>query len=161
MSGTEGLLIVGAHTRLGYVHYLRKRYDEAYAEYRRELEFLASSDHALRERTLIEIHQKLAALHAARGDMDQAARFGNLAIEGLERRVAAGADDPATRYYVAGVYAQRSDVANTLKHLDLPLKRLRLFTTWRLERDPDFAPVRSQQAFAERLAAAAGKLPLS
>ena len=24
MSGTEGLLIVGAHARLGYVHYLRR-----------------------------------------------------------------------------------------------------------------------------------------
>ncbi|HET7031570.1 MAG TPA: protein kinase, partial [Casimicrobiaceae bacterium] len=59
MSGTEGLLIVGAHARLGYVHYLRRDYDSAYVEYRRELEYLTSSDHALRERTLIELHQKL------------------------------------------------------------------------------------------------------
>ena len=29
MSGTEGLLIVGAHARLGYVHYLRADYDGA------------------------------------------------------------------------------------------------------------------------------------
>ena len=40
MSGTEGLLIVGAHARLGYVHYLRGDYDAAYAEFRRELEYV-------------------------------------------------------------------------------------------------------------------------
>jgi tetratricopeptide (TPR) repeat protein/predicted Ser/Thr protein kinase len=141
MSGTEGLLIVGAHARLGYVHYLREDYDGAYAEYRRELEYLTSSDHALRERTLIELHQKLSALHDARGDGVQATRFGNLAIEWLERRVAAGSDDPATRYYVAAVFARRGDVDQTLKHLALPLSRLPQFTRWRLRRDIDFRAV--------------------
>jgi tetratricopeptide (TPR) repeat protein len=138
MSGTEGLLIVGAHARLGYVHYLRHEYDAAYSEYRRELEYLTSSDHALRERTLIELHQKLSALHAARGEPDQAERFGTLAVEGLERRVAAGADDPATRYYVAAVFARRNDADRTMKHLALPLSRLPQFTRWRLPRDIDF-----------------------
>ena len=141
MSGTEGLLIVGAHARLGYVHYLRQQYDAAYAEYRRELEYLTTSDHALRERTLIELHQKLSALHDARGDAEQAARFGGLAIEGLERRVAAGSDDPATRYYVAAVFARRGDLEQTCKHLALPLSRLPQFTRWRLPRDIDFRNV--------------------
>ena len=138
MSGTEGLLIVGAHARLGYVHYLRQEHDAAYREYRRELEYLTSSDHALRERTLIELHQKLSALHDARGDKVEAVRFGDLAIEALERRVAAGSDDPATRYYVAAVYARRGNVNETIKHLALPLSRLPLFTRWRLPRDIDF-----------------------
>jgi TolB-like protein/predicted Ser/Thr protein kinase/Tfp pilus assembly protein PilF len=141
MSGTEGLLIVGAHARLGYVHYLRQDYDASYAEYRRELEYLNSSDHALRERTLIELHQKLSALHDARGDRDQALRFGNLAVEALERRVAAGSDDPATRYYVAAVFARRGELEPTLKHLALPLSRLPQFTRWRLPRDVDFRRV--------------------
>jgi tetratricopeptide (TPR) repeat protein len=141
MSGTEGLLIVGAHARLGYVHYLRQQYDAAYAEYRRELEYLTTSDHALRERTLIELHQKLSALHEARGDAEQTARFGDLAIEGLKRRVAAGSDDPATRYYVAAVFARRGDLEQTRKHLSLPLSRLPQFTRWRLPRDIDFRPV--------------------
>jgi TolB-like protein/Flp pilus assembly protein TadD/predicted Ser/Thr protein kinase len=147
ISGTEGLLIVGAHTRLGYVHYLRSQYDEAYAEYRRELEFLATTDHVLRERTLIELHQKLGAVQAARGARDDAERFGKLSIQGLQNRLAAGADDPATRYYVAAVYAQRGDVQSTLMHLNLPLTRLRAFTLWRLQRDPDFALVRQDPAF--------------
>lgn len=152
ISGTEGLLIVGAHTRLGHVHYLRGEYDEAYAEYRRELEFMATSDHALRERTLIELHQKLGAVQAARGERKDAERFGNLSIQGLQNRLAAGADDPATRYYVAAVYAQRGDVQNTLMHLSLPLARLKAFTLWRLPRDPDFAPVRDDPAFVAGIA---------
>ena len=107
MSGTEGLLIVGAHSRLGYVHYLRGDYDAAYAEYRRELEYVTTSDHALRERTLIELQQKLSALQRARGDREAADRFGDMAIEAHTRRVASGGDDPATRYYMAALYAGR------------------------------------------------------
>ena len=144
MSGTEGLLIVGAHARLGYVHYLRGNYESAYVEYRRELEFVTTSDHALRERTLIELHQKLSALQRARGDLEGANRFGDMAIEAHTRRLANGADDPATRYYMAALYAGRGDVERTREHLALPLARLPQFTRWRLERDRDFDPVRSQ-----------------
>ena len=144
MSGTEGLLIVGAHSRLGYVHYLRGNYDAAYVEYRRELEYVTTSDHALRERTLIELHQKLSALYRARGDREAADRFGDLAIEAHTRRVASGGDDPATRYYMAALYAGRGDVERTREHLALPLRRLPAFTMWRLERDREFEAVRSQ-----------------
>jgi tetratricopeptide (TPR) repeat protein len=144
MSGTEGLLIVGAHARLGYVHYLRQNYDSAYVEYRRELEYLTTSDHVLRERTLIELHQKLSALLRARGDREAADRFADMAIQAHKRRVASGADDPATRYYMAALYAGRGDLEGTREHLALPLARLPEFTKWRIARDRDFDPVRSQ-----------------
>ena len=146
MSGTEGLLIVGAHSRLGYVHYLRGNYDAAYTEFRRELEWLSTSDHSLRERTVIELHQKLSAVYYARGEEAEAIRFGDLAIQAHARRVAAGADDPATRYYIAAIYARRGDVAHTREHLALPLGRLPQFTRWRIARDPDFARVRDALA---------------
>jgi serine/threonine protein kinase/tetratricopeptide (TPR) repeat protein len=144
ISGTEGLLIVGAHARLGYVQYLRGDYDAAYAEFRRELEYVATSDHALRERTLIELHQKLSAVHHARGENAEALRFGDLAIQAHAQRVATGADDPATRYYIAAVYARRGDVEHTKEHLALPLSRLPQFTRWRLARDIEFDGVRDQ-----------------
>jgi eukaryotic-like serine/threonine-protein kinase len=144
MSGTEGLLIVGAFARLGYVRYLRGDYESAYAEFRRELEWVNTSDHALRERTVIELHQKISAVHHARGEDAEAIRFGDLAIQAHARRVAAGADDPATRYYIAAVYARRGDVEHTHEHLALPLSRLPQFTRWRLERDIDFDRVREQ-----------------
>jgi len=144
MSGTEGLLIVGAHSRLGYVHYLRGNYDAAYAEFRRELEWVNTSDHSLRERTVIELHQKLSAVHYARGEEAEAIRFGDLAIQAHARRVAAGADDPATRYYIAAIYARRGDVVHTREHLALPLNWLPQFTRWRIARDVDFDRVRDR-----------------
>jgi serine/threonine protein kinase len=154
MSGTEGLLIVGAHARLGYVFYRRGEYDRAREEYRRELDFLTTTDHALRERTLVELHQKLSAVNEAAGEHDTAQRWGQLAIEEMDRRIAVSADDPATRYYAAAVYAGRGDVVPTLAHLAFPLRQFPLFTRWRLERDPDFDRVRGTRAFIDAIRSA-------
>src|SRR5256885_3313218 len=57
ISGKEGLQIVGAHSRLGYACYRQGRFDDAIREYERELDFLSSSDHALRDRTLLGLDQ--------------------------------------------------------------------------------------------------------
>ena len=88
MSGTQGLLLVGARSRLGYVFYRRGQYDEAIREYRRELEFVSMSDHALRERTTIEICQKLAAAYQRKGDRGERADL--LRPGGARLRPAAG-----------------------------------------------------------------------
>ena len=74
ISGEEGLLVVGAHTRLGYVHYREGRYADAVQEYLRELAFLAPSDHVLKDRTLIELHQKLGAAYLRLGQAADAER---------------------------------------------------------------------------------------
>ena len=153
MSGTQGLIVVGAHTRLGYVHYLAGRYDEAIREYRRELTFLTHAEHALRERSLIEVRQKLAAAYARLGDTTTAADFAAQAQEGFERRLAAGGDDPFTRYYAAALAAERHDVDGVLAHLARPLAELGAFTRWRLPRDPDFAAVVTDARVAARLRA--------
>ena len=63
ISGEEGFLVVGAHTRLGYVFYRLGRYDDALKEYQTELLYLSASDHVLKERSLIELHQKLGAVY--------------------------------------------------------------------------------------------------
>jgi serine/threonine protein kinase/tetratricopeptide (TPR) repeat protein len=151
VSGTQGLMIVGAHTRLGYVLYLQGRYNAARDEYFRERDFLVGTDHGLRERSLIELHQKLSALHDAEGNSEAAERYAALALSAFNARLAAGADDPATRYYIAAIYARRGDVAGALEHLAAALARYPLFTQWRLQRDPDFARVRSDATFAERI----------
>ncbi len=153
MSGTQGLIVVGAHTRLGYVHYLAGRYDEAIREYRRELTFLVHAEHALRERSLIEVRQKLAAAYARLGQAAEAAEFAAQAQEGFERRLAAGSDDPFTRYYAAALAAGRHDVEAVLAHLARPLAELGAFTRWRLPRDPDFAEVLRDARMAARLGA--------
>jgi serine/threonine protein kinase/tetratricopeptide (TPR) repeat protein len=155
VSGTQGLMIVGANTRLGYVHYLRGDYAAARDEYFRERDFLAGTDHGLRERSMIELHQKLSALYEAEGNTQEAARYAALALSAFDARLATGADDPATRYYIAAIYARRGDVTRALEHLGPALARYPLFTQWRLQRDPDFARLRSDATFVERINAAA------
>lgn len=152
MSGAQGLIVVGAHTRLGYVHYLRGHLDEALREYRRELTFLTHTEHGLRDRTLVEVNQKLGAVYRRRGDDETSELHFTQALDGFARLRASGVDDPATRYYVAAVHAVRGDVAGTLEHLTPVLAALGPFTRWRLPRDPDFSAVLADP----RLAAAVG-----
>ena len=84
MSGTTGLLLVGAHSRLGYVHYRQGRYEEAIREYRRELEMLSVGDHLLRERTSIELQQKLGAAYRRHGDLASAETHETAALQLFE-----------------------------------------------------------------------------
>jgi TolB-like protein/Tfp pilus assembly protein PilF len=142
MSGTQGLLLIGGHTRLGYVFYRRGQYEEAIREYRRELDYVSLSDHALRERTTIELCQKLSAAYQRKGDHDNAQRFYEKAIRLFDQRLAGGGDDPYTRYYMAALHAMRDDPEAMRRHLAKPLEELGVFTRWRLERDPDFDSVR-------------------
>ena len=136
MSGTTGLIIIGAHSRLGYVLYRQGLYDEAILEYRRELELLAVGDHILRDRTSIELNQKLGAVYRRKGDLANAEAHERVAIERFDARLSAGADEPFTRYYLATLFALRGDAEKARAHLELPLKEVAAFTRWRLPRDP-------------------------
>jgi serine/threonine protein kinase/Flp pilus assembly protein TadD len=143
MSGATGLIVVGAHARLGYVHYRQGHYDEAIREYRRELEMLSVGNHLLRDRTTIELQQKLGAAYRRQGDVEAAALHEAEAINLFDARLAAGGDEPYTRYYMAALYAMRGDAAMARQHLERPLKDVPAFTRWRLPRDPDFDAVRA------------------
>jgi tetratricopeptide (TPR) repeat protein len=149
MSGTTGLIIVGAHSRLGYVLYRQGLYDEAIREYRRELELLAVGDHLLRERTSIELHQKLGAVYRRRGELPTAELHEAEAIERFNARLSSGADEPYTRYYLATLHALRGEAEAARGHLELPLKELNAFTKWRVPRDPDFDPVKEHPLFKD------------
>ncbi len=149
MSGTTGLLLVGAHSRLGYVHYRQGRYEEAIREYRRELEMLSVGDHLLRERTSIELNQKLGAAYRRRGDLPSAEVHESEALRLFETRLAAGGDEPFTRYYIAALHALRGEAEPAREHLQRPLNELPAFTRWRLPRDPDFDPVREHALFKQ------------
>ena len=104
---------MGANARLGYVFYLQGRYEEAIREYERGLAFVASSDHALKERTSIEITMKIGAAYHRMGKAEEAARFFDRALKAFDARVAKGADDPYTRYYIACLLALRGDEGET------------------------------------------------
>ena len=94
ISGNAGLQMVGANARLGYVYYLQGRNAEAIREYERGMAFLHTSDHALKERSIMELDIKLGAAYLRDGKMDEARQHFDRALKTFESRVAKGADDP-------------------------------------------------------------------
>ena len=104
---------------------------------------LTVGDHMLRERHSIELQQKLGAAYRRKGDVATAERHETQAIRAFEGRLSQGADDPATRYYIAVLYGLRGDAEAAQRHLDQVVKAVPAFTKWRVPRDPDFDPVRA------------------
>jgi tetratricopeptide (TPR) repeat protein/predicted Ser/Thr protein kinase len=152
VSGSEGLQVVGAHSRLGYVMYLQGRYDEAIREYERELAFVSSSDHALRDRATIEVTQKLGAAWFRKGNQVEAERYFDLSLRGFKNRVAKGADDPFTRYYIACLYALRGDADKAFDSLERSFRELGPINRVRAPIDPDLETLRGDSRFQALLA---------
>ena len=152
ISGNAGLQIVGAHSRLGYIHYLQRHYDEALKEYERELAFVNSSDHALRERTNIELNVRVGAAYYRMGRHDDAVRHFDRALKAFEARVARGADDPSTRYYIATALALRGDADRAIDSLARVVKLQPALTRARATRDPDLDALRDDPRFQKLLA---------
>ena len=150
-SGREGLQIVGAHTRLGYVYYLQGRYDEALQVYNTQIEGLAASDHALKERSLIDLDYKIGATHLRLGHAEEAERHFASAVKAFDRRVARGADDPFTRYYMATLWALRGDVDRATRYLEDSCRHLPALNRARARVDPDFDPIRADHRFVALL----------
>jgi serine/threonine protein kinase/tetratricopeptide (TPR) repeat protein len=149
ISGQEGLQVVGAHTRLGYCYYRQQRYDEAIGEYNRELEFLTSSDHALRDRSMIELDQKFGAAYFRKGMQEEAEKHFKRGLKKFEERLGRGAADPFTKYYIACLHALRGDADSAIKYLTESLERLRTLNTIRAKSDPDFESLRDDPRFRE------------
>jgi adenylate cyclase len=154
LSGNTGLQVVGAHARLGYIHYLRGDYEGALREYERELLFIGSSDHALRERTGIELNVKIGAAMQRLGRREDADRHFDRALKAFDARVARGADDPFTRYYIACLHALRGDRERALDSLERVARTLRPLTAARVGRDPDLESLRAEPRFTALLEAA-------
>jgi len=147
ISGNLGLQIVGAHARLGYVHYLKGDYDGALREYEREMAFIGAGDHALRDRTLLELNVKVGATYLRQGRKDDAERHFERALKSFDSRVANGADDPFTRYYVACLHALRGDRDRALESLERVAKSLPKLTAARARVDVDLQSLREEPRF--------------
>ena len=147
ISGNLGLQIVGAHARLGYVHYLKGDYDGALREYEREMAFIGAGDHALRDRTLLELNVKVGATYLRQGRKDDAERHFERALKSFDSRVANGADDPFTRYYVACLHALRGDRDRALESLERVAKSLPKLTAARARVDVDLLSLREEPRF--------------
>lgn len=146
-SSQEGMQIIGSYARLGQLYYLQGRYDDAIAEYYRELVFLRQSDHALKERTLIEVNQKLVSAYVRQGNLEDARAAFEQVTKGFEARLAKGADEPFTRYYVACACAIIGDKDRALEHLQKSVEGRRRYTVARARIEPDFESLRDDARF--------------
>jgi eukaryotic-like serine/threonine-protein kinase len=149
ISGNAGLQVVGANARLGYVYYLQGRYDDALREYERGLSFVASSDHALKDRTAIEINVKMGAAYYRQGKSADASRHFARAVKMFDSLIAKGADDPFTRYYIAIVHALSGAPDRAFDSLERVARRLPALTVARMRRDPDLDTLRGDPRFIE------------
>jgi non-specific serine/threonine protein kinase len=147
LRGHEGIQIIGAYARLGHVYYLRGRYDDAISEYYREIVFARQSDHALKERVLIEVYQKLASAYVRQGNIEDAREAFAHVTQDFEERLAKGADDPFTRYYVACAYAMMGDRQSALEHLRIAIEGRRNFNAARARVEIDFEGLRDDPEF--------------
>ena len=147
VSGREGLQIVGAYTRMGYVHYLRGELDEALRVFQQQVDALESSDHALKERTLIELDCKIGATYLRMKRTADADRHFSRAVKTFDRRLARGADDPFTKYYMAALYALKGETDRALRYLDDTIRHLPSLNRTRARMDPDFDGVRADPRF--------------
>jgi tetratricopeptide (TPR) repeat protein len=147
ISGSAGLQVVGANARLGYVYYLQGRHDEALREYERGLSFVASSDHALKDRTAIELNVKMGAAHHRLGRNLDARRHFERAIRMFDTLIASGADDPFTRYYIAVAHALSGAIDRAFDSLERVATRLPALTAARMRRDPDLTTLARDPRF--------------
>ncbi|MCP3964696.1 MAG: protein kinase [bacterium] len=147
--GFDEMRTVGAHMRLGYVHYRQGRWDEAIDAYRRERADLeARRDHALSERTAIELRQKLGAALLRGGRAEEGKRQLTRAIESYRQHRETGADDPFTQYYVACAHALLGDSERAVRYFTASSKQLDAYNRRRGATDPDLESVREQLAAA-------------
>jgi serine/threonine protein kinase/tetratricopeptide (TPR) repeat protein len=159
ISGNTGLQVVGANSRLGYVYYLQGRYDDALREYGRGLAFVASTDHALKDRTAIEINIKMGSAFHRLDRAADAARHFDRALKMHAALTARSADDPFTRYYIANLQALRSETDKAFESLQRVAASYPELTAARMRRDPDLESLRGDARFAQLTAPAADHEP--
>jgi serine/threonine protein kinase/tetratricopeptide (TPR) repeat protein len=147
LSGREGLYIAGGYIRAGHLAALQGRHAEAVEHFRRELDFLVRTEHPLRQRILIELNARLGAAYLGLGDHQRAQGVFDVALEGFERRVRLGADDPFTRYYAASVHALRGEAEPALDFLERAMARQPAFTAARALIEPEFEGLRGDLRF--------------
>ena len=81
--------------------------------------------------------------------MDDARETFEHVTEGFEARLAKGADDPFTRYYVACAYAMMGNKKRALEHLRKAIEGRRNFNVARARIEIDFESLREDPRFQE------------
>jgi hypothetical protein len=96
---------------------------------------------------VIEINMKMGAAHHRLGHTAEAARHFDRALKMHGALTARGADDPFTRYYIAGIHALREEADKALDSLERVAARYPRLTAARLVRDPDMESLRGNERY--------------
>ena len=147
MSGQEGVLVIGGAMRMGHLAALQGRHDEAVQCFLDEIALLSRVEHALRNRILVELNVRLGASYRQLGQRHKAEAAFDVALEGFDRRVRLGADEPFTRYYAAGAHALRGDADTAIAFLERAAAERRAFTLARARIEPEFEALRADPRF--------------
>ena len=155
LSGRAGLVIVGAHMRLGHVAALAGRPRDALVEYGQELDFVRKVDHALRARIFIELQQRIGEAHLQLGESALGRAALDLAVESLDRRMRSGAIDTMSPYYGACAYALRGEAEPALECLERAARSRPRLTAARAAIEPALESLRDEPRFQALLQPAA------
>jgi tetratricopeptide (TPR) repeat protein len=155
LSGQEAVLIVGAHMRLAHIFGLQGRDADALEQVQYEIDFIRHAEHPLGGRITIELNMRRGRAFQRLGRAVEAATAFNIAVRAFEERVRLGADDPHTRYYVAGVHAMRGEVEEALVSLEKAVALRRPLTIARARIEPEFETLRDEPRFKALVGAAA------
>jgi TolB-like protein len=155
VSGRAGMVIVGAHMRLGHALALQGRHREALHEYASEVEFVRSVDHALRGRIVIELHQRIGEAHLRLGEAGEARAALDLAVGAHERRMRTGAADAMSPYYAACAHALRGEGEPALACLERAAAGRPRLTAARAAIEPALESLRDEPRFRGIVATAA------
>jgi eukaryotic-like serine/threonine-protein kinase len=147
VSGRAGMVIVGAHVRLGHAAALQGRHAEALAEFEQEAEFVRTVDHALRGRIFIELQQRIGEAQLRLGAPALGKAALDLAIEAYERRLRSGVDDAMSPYYVACARALRGESELALDCLERAAARRPRLTAARAALEPALESLRDEARF--------------
>ena len=155
LSGRAGLVIVGAHMRLGHIAALAGRPRDALAEYGQELDFVRKVDHALRARIFIELQQRIGEAHLQLGEAALGRAALDLAVESLDRRMRSGAIDTMSPYYGACAHALRGEAEPALECLERAARSRPRLTAARAAIEPALESLRDEPRFQALLQPAA------
>ncbi len=147
ISGQAGVQIIGSFLRLAHIHILLGRFDDAIAECYREIVFLRSSNHGLKDRTNIEANQKLVSACVGQGNLEDAREAYEKLLKDFDVRLAENKDDPFTRYYVACACAQMGDRDKAIEHLRIAVEGRREFNVARARVEIDFESLHNDPEF--------------
>jgi serine/threonine protein kinase/tetratricopeptide (TPR) repeat protein len=152
-SDQHDVRIIGAYTRLGQIQYLQQNYDQAIAEFCRELVALDQIDHVLKERVLVEVNQRLTSAYLRQSSFDDAREAFARMLKIFETSVEAGADNPFTRYYVACAHAMMGNAESAIDCLQRAAQFRPLYTIKRAELEPDLEKLHADSRFQQLIKA--------